>query len=262
MRSLLKISVIVPSFNKAKYIGATLQSIADQKYSNLEMIVQDGGSSDGTVDLIRNFARKHQDFMVWESKKDKGQVDAINRGLKKATGDILAYINADDVYKNGALIKVGEYFAKHPDTLWVAGKGDMIDERGKSIASFLMKYKNYLLSLDNYSALLMTNYLMQPSVFLSKKGYKKYGPFTGSKTAVMEYDLWLKLGWVQMPAVLKSTLSSFRISEGSISSSDYRETLKEDEKIVQKYTDNPVLLLLHYLHNVGRVVSIFLLKNQ
>ncbi|MCJ7805550.1 glycosyltransferase [Patescibacteria group bacterium] len=262
MRSLPKISVIVPSFNKVKYIEATLQSIADQKYPNLEVIVQDGGSTDGTVEIIKKYAAKYPRIIGWESKKDKGQVDAINNGLKKATGAILAYINADDVYKKGALIKVGEYFANHPKTLWLAGRGDMIDSKGKKISPLVTKYKNYLLTINHYPSLLIVNYLMQPSVFLSSKAYKKYGPFTGTKTAVMEYDLWLKLGRVQMPAILKSNLSSFRISEGSISSSSFKKTLKEDEEIVEKYTDNPVLLLLHYLHNIGRVVAIFLLNNQ
>jgi len=98
---------------------------------------------------------------------------------------------------------------------------------------------------------------MQPSVFLSRKTYRKYGPFRGSKH-VMEYDLWLKIGKKQMPKVLGSYLSSFRITKGTISTTSYKKVLREDEVIAAKYTDNPVLLVLHYLHNLGRVIALMM----
>jgi len=260
MKNLPKISIVVPSFNKVKYINETLRSIVMQRYPNLEVIVQDGGSTDGTVEIINKYASKYPKIFSWESKKDKGQLDAINGGFKKATGNILAFINADDVYKAGALIKVGEYFAKNLKTLWLAGRGDVINSKGKEISTLVTKYKNYLLTINHYPSLLIVNYLMQPSVFLSRKAYKRFGPFTGTKTSVMEYDLWLKIGKKKMPAILKATLSGFRISEGSISTALFKQTLKEDEKIIGKYTDNPIIIMLHYLHNVGRIVFLYLLE--
>lgn len=296
MKNLPKISVIVPSFNKVKYIEATLRSIVVQNYPNLEVIIQDGGSTDGTVEIIKKYSARYPKVINWESKKDNGQLDAINKGLKKSQGKILSYINADDVYKKGALLKVGNYFSGHPRTLWLAGKGDVIDENGKIIASVVTKYKNYLLQVNSYQLLLVVNYLMQPSVFLSKKAYERFGPFTGTKTSVitafkktpgfqsgdelnadmstsfrgnharksgevvMEYDLWLKMGRKHMPAILKSFLSGFRISRDSISASFFKKTLKEDEKIAEKYTTNPALLMLHYLHNIGRVLFIKLIQ--
>src|SRR3989304_10266752 len=136
MKALPKISIVIPSFNKAGFIGETLQSIFIQRYPNLEVIIQDGGSSDGTVGIIKKYAGKYPDIVSWESKRDRGQVDSINKGLKKAKGEVFSYINADDVYKKGSLKKVGEYFAKHPGTLWLAGKGDMIDKEGKKVSSW------------------------------------------------------------------------------------------------------------------------------
>lgn len=262
MRNLPKISVVVPSFNKVKYIEVTFRSIVDQNYPNLEVIVQDGGSIDGTVEIIKKYAAKYPGIINWESKKDKGQLDAINKSLEKATGDILAYINADDIYKRGALVKVGEYFAKHRKALWLAGQADVIDNNSKRISGLVTRYKNYLLRVNSYQLLLVVNYLMQPSVFLSKKAYKRFGPFTGTKTAVMEYDLWLKTGKKEMPAVINSYLSSFRMTGNNISSVSFKKTLREDDKIVEHYTSNPVLLLLHYLHNIGRVIWLFFMDNQ
>ncbi|MFC1710437.1 glycosyltransferase [Patescibacteria group bacterium] len=116
-----KISVVIPSLNKGKYIGETLESIVTQKYPNYEIIIQDGCSTDGTLNIIKKYAQKNPKLIKWESKKDKGQVNAINIGMKKAKGEILAYINADDVYEKGAFMKVGKYYKKYPKTTWIAG---------------------------------------------------------------------------------------------------------------------------------------------
>src|SRR3990170_8361781 len=123
MKIFPKISIVIPSLNKVSFIKETLESIVTQNYPNLEVIIQDGGSTDGTLEIIKKYAKKYPDKINWESIKDKGQTDAINRGFKKASGRVLSYINADDLYENGALNKVGEYFSKNPKTLWLAGRG-------------------------------------------------------------------------------------------------------------------------------------------
>jgi glycosyltransferase involved in cell wall biosynthesis len=252
-----RISIVIPSYNKAKFIRDTLNSLIDQKYPGIEVIIQDGGSSDGSLEIIKSFAKRYPKIFKWESKKDKGQTEAINKGFKKATGEIFAYLNSDDIYKKGALRKVGAYFAKHPKTLWLAGKGETIDEQGRKISEAVSDYKNFLLKQNNYDILLMVNYLMQPSVFLSRKAYKKYGSFIGKKS-VMEYDLWLKLGKKEMPKVMDSYLSSFRLYKESISMTKFKPILLEDERIMRKYTDNPVLIGLHWLHNIARAVFVYI----
>lgn len=255
------ISVVIPSYNKAEYIEKTLQSLVEQNYPNLEVIIQDGKSTDGTVDIIKKFAEKHPHIFQWVSEKDGGQVDAINAGLKKAKGEIIAYINADDIYGKGALRAVGKLFQEHPDLLWITGFGDIINSEGKIISSWVTKYKNLLLKLNNYQMLLVVNFITQPSTFLSKKAYQKYGPFTGTKKYVMEYDLWLKLGQVKMPHVVKKNLSSFRLTMDNISSTSSRELLGVDYSLARNYTKNSVLLILHSLHNWGRVGLVSLMKS-
>lgn len=252
-----KISIVIPSYNKGKFIEETLTSIISQKYTNLEVIIQDGGSNDNTLEIIKKYVKKYP-YIIWESKKDKGQTDAINKGFKRATGEILTFINADDIYLPGVLKAVGVYFGKHPNTLWLVGKGKTVDEKGKEIAEPITRYKNWLLRKNNYRFLLMVNYLMQPSVFLSRKAYVKYGPFTGLGRSVMEYETWLKIGKNNMPKIINRSLSGFRLTRNNVSMTNFKKILKADDEIAKKYTDNLVILVFHWLHNLARVVTVLL----
>ena len=107
-----KISVVVPSFNQARYLELALQSIFDQGYPDLEIIVIDGGSNDGSADIIR---RHEQHMKFWCSEPDGGQTQGIIKGFSHATGEILCFLNSDDLFEPGVLLEVGEYFARHLD---------------------------------------------------------------------------------------------------------------------------------------------------
>src|SRR5688572_28993516 len=112
-----KISVITPCFNSIGTLRETFESVAAQRYPNLEHLVIDGGSTDGTVELL-----KHTPGITWLSEKDTGIYDAMNKGIRRATGDIIGILNSDDRYSQGALMKVAQAFAAHPD--WGALFGD------------------------------------------------------------------------------------------------------------------------------------------
>src|SRR5438094_8832498 len=113
-----KISIVTHSFNQGQFIEETIRSVLDQNYPNLEYLVIDGGSTDQTIDIIRKYETQ---LSYWESEKDRGQVHAINKGLARATGDIFAYLDSDDLYVPGTFEVVGEYFEKRPETEWVCG---------------------------------------------------------------------------------------------------------------------------------------------
>lgn len=251
-----KISVIIPSFNKKEFVSKTIDSIIAQNYPNLEIIIMDGGSTDGTLKIIEEYSEKYSEIIKYQSKKDKGQWDAINKGFRLAKGKILTYINADDEYLPGAFLEVSRMYKSNIDALWFAGRGRVINKEGLRIAKWSTFYKNLLLLLNFRLLLLVTNYLMQPSTFITRTAWRRFGPFIGHKNFVLEYDLWLKISKIRMPIVTNRYLSSFRIEPGTISASSSKVLLDQDEKIVKKYTDNLVLLTLHKLHNFGRLLVV------
>jgi glycosyltransferase involved in cell wall biosynthesis len=247
-----KISVVIPSFNKIKYIGSTLDSIFEQKYPNLEVIIQDGGSTDGTVEIIKRFSKRYS--MFWESKEDNGQLDAVNKGLNKAKGDILTFINADDTYEPGAFAAISESYRVNSNSLWFSGRGIVVNEDNIEIARIVTWYKNLLLNISSFPLLLSTNYLMQPSVFFTRKAYEKYGPFTGTSDFITEYDLWLRFGNIKMPVVVNKLVARFRIEPSTKTKRMFNILLAEDWRIVNKYTKNPIILTLHRFNNLGRML--------
>jgi glycosyltransferase involved in cell wall biosynthesis len=120
-----KLSIITPSLNQAQYLEQTIQSVLEQKYEPLEFIIIDGGSTDGSVDIIR----KHEKQLAfWVSEKDRGQAHALNKGLAHATGEIVAYLNSDDLYLPGSFTAVVNYFRDHPESEWLCGDTRMFGE--------------------------------------------------------------------------------------------------------------------------------------
>jgi len=255
-----RISIIIPSYNKVKYIGETLRSIVSQKYPNYEVIIQDGGSEDGSLEVIKDYANDYP-AVRWESGRDSGQVDAINKGLKRSTGKIVSYINADDVYLKNSFNLVRESYLKNPKSLWFVGKGIVVDKKGRENRSLFYKYlvkpyKNLLLKLNVRSFLLCVNYIMQPSVFLNRNAIEKFGPFAGTSKFVTEYKKWLDLSIREMPVLINEDISAFRMAADNITSTRTRELLAEDLGLIKEYTKNPLILGLHLLNNIGRLVSL------
>jgi glycosyltransferase involved in cell wall biosynthesis len=153
-----RISIITPSFNQAQFLERTICSVLDQQYPNLEYFVMDGGSTDGSVEIIRKY-EKH--LTSWISEKDAGQTDAINKGLSRCTGDIVAYINSDDVYLPNTLHHIAKLMSGPNAANWVIGQCRQIDENDKDLGAFEhSKPTSFLSYLCRESGL-----LPQPSSF-------------------------------------------------------------------------------------------------
>ena len=185
----MKISIITPSYNQAEFIERTIQSILNQSYSNFEYIIMDGGSTDGTIEILKKYSNK----IIWKSEKDNGQSDAINKGLKIATGDIVAYLNSDDTYELNALQKVADFFIKNPDKKWVYGKCKIINEKDQEIRKPITAYKNWLLKKYSYKKLLTENFISQPATFWKKELHNEFGYFNESESLCMDYEFWLRI---------------------------------------------------------------------
>lgn len=244
------ISIITPSYNQGHFITQTIDSVLSQGYPNLEYWVIDGGSTDETVKILKSYGRKLQ----WVSEKDRGQTHAINKGLERAKGEVLAYLNSDDIYYPGTLEKVGRYFADHQDTHWLTGSYEIIDQDGKPLSkqSLVKKYKDFLLPYYSYFLIKATNSIIpQPSTFWSREAYTKIGPFTEKLRYCMDYDYWLRLGKYYHLHRISEILSGFRVHQDSKSTTGYHRQFAEELEVLKANGGNLVDVALHKLHTAA-----------
>ena len=178
------VSIVTPSFNQARFLEATICSVLGQDYPNLEYIIVDGGSTDGSVEIIRKFADR---LAWWVSEKDKGQTDAINKGFARARGEILAWINSDDIYEPGAVAAAVKYFQEHPEAGLVYGDTHFIDEDGRVIGKFAARQTDYLRLRRGYV------HIPQQAAFFRADLWREVGPLDPSFYFAMDYDLWVRL---------------------------------------------------------------------
>ncbi len=237
-----KISIVTPTLNQGKYIERTIRSVLDQQYPNLEYIVIDGGSTDDTIAILR----KHATQLKWISEKDRGQADAINKGLKMATGDIVAYLNSDDIYEHGTLNRIARHFAQHPETQWVTGKCRIINEEGREIRKAITAYKNCLLSMYSHSLLLVTNPISQPSTFWRRDLLDTIGFFNEDEHIVMDYEFWLRVGNRHNLAILDDYLACFRVYAETKTSSLFQKGFRRELELAREQSPPAPLYALHW----------------
>ena len=180
-----KISIVTPCFNSADYLERTIRSILLQGYENLEYIVLDGGSKDETVDILQYY-NDHIDY--WISRPDKGQSDALNRGLDKATGKILGWLNGDDLFLPNALHTIAKSYLEDPSRHLFLAKGTLVDKKF-----------NYL-NQQSYEEIgpeaflnWRKNYIIQPGLLFSKKAWETCRPIREDLDYSMDYDLFMRM---------------------------------------------------------------------
>jgi glycosyltransferase involved in cell wall biosynthesis len=181
-----KISIITPSFNQAEFIEETIRSVLLQGYQSLEYIVVDGGSSDGTLDIIKQYEKW---FSWWASESDRGQSHAINKGFGMATGDIVAWLNSDDHYLPGTLHTVAEYYIKYPNAgAWVGGTRQIDVRSGKTLWNRMAPPLNFDSLAGGEHP-----YPPQPSAFLNRAIIGKELYLDERYQIQMDFDLWLRI---------------------------------------------------------------------
>jgi glycosyltransferase involved in cell wall biosynthesis len=198
-----KITIVTPSFNQGQFIEKTICSVLAQNYPNLEYIIMDGGSTDGTLEIINKYKDQISHF---ESHPDAGQADAIKRGFQISKGEILAYLNSDDVYFQNTFSEVAKAFSKKPKMEWAIGNSLEINEKDQVVQT------PWVLTPDYYSILLWkAAAFSQAASFWRRKPYFEVGEIDSSFRYCMDYDLYVRLAKRSKPGKINHFLASVRI---------------------------------------------------
>lgn len=226
MRMSVLVTVITPCYNSASTIEATITSVLTQIYEPIEYIVMDGGSNDGTLDIVRQYQAK----LTLVSEPDHGQSDAINKGWQRAKGDILAWLNADDQYLPSTVTNAVHYFETHPSAKWIYGIAESIDETGKQFP-FRMGQETW-----SYGRLLTEGcFINQPSVFLRREIIEEFGYIDDNLHFSMDYEYWLRIGGKYPPHYVPSLKVRVIRTRATKTESGGLHRLREIENLVRHY---------------------------
>lgn len=231
----MNISVIIPSFNTGKYIRSAIDSIIYQYGS--EVIVVDGGSTDNTLDILKSYG----DRVKWISEKDNGEPDAINKGMRIATGDIIGYLDADDKYELGCFDEIIEQFA-YSKYMWMYGKCKVINEDDKETRQLVTRFKEIFQPFYSYQTLLMFDYIAQPTVFWRKEVLQTVGLMNTSERLAFDYDYWLRLGRKYKPLFINEYLASWRSHKKSETAKALAKDMKDGLNLSLKYSPDKIWL--------------------
>ncbi len=213
-----KISIITPSFNQGAYIEQTIRSVLTQNYENFEHIVVDGGSTDQTIDILRKYPH-----IIWVSEEDRGQADALNKGIKMATGEIVGWINSDDYYEPDVFESVSGFF-KDSETMWVVGNlkyvFDLTDE--------IVFDKSPVVTFD--SLVNNPDIVRQQATFFRKKILIRAGRWNPELFMVMDFDLWVRLAKISQPNMVDENWACFRMHAEQKTSLD--NILRQSREII------------------------------
>ncbi len=224
-----RISIVTPSYNTAPYVEETITSILAQDYPDFEHIVLDAASGDGTIDICARYPH-----LKWVIEKDRGQAHAINRGLMMSTGDIVAYLNSDDIYRPGAFQAVADYFREHPDCMVLVGDCDLIDEQGASVGHWKAKAGRWV-DRVRYWGWEKTHCIPQQGLFFRRELLTRIGLFDADLHMVMDLDLWLRSTREHELGVINQTLAGFRLVEGTKTISRTHEMYVEQLNICRRH---------------------------
>lgn len=239
------ITVITPSYNQGAFIEQTVESVLSQQYPRLQYIVIDGLSTDDTLDRLAAY----QNQLTLISERDKGQTDAINKGLRRASGEVVCWLNSDDYFLPGTLQTVGRFFAENPQAYWLTGDCRIVNEAGQPVQEPVRQYKRLLRALTPTFYMGVTNAICQPATFWRRSVHDRLGYLDESLHYTMDYDWWLRLLSLQPPAVSREVFTAFRIHQASKGGSGFLRQFDEDYSTLRRHYRSRTVQQLHRWHN-------------
>jgi len=225
------VSIITPSYNQGRFLEETIQSVLSQDYPNLEYIIVDGGSIDGSVEIIRHYASQ---LSWWVSEADQGQTDAINKGFAHANGEILAWINSDDTYLPGAVSEAVKFLITHPEAALVYADANLIDEQGSVLGRFPAQQTSLIKLLRG------SVHIPQQTTFFWARLWRQVGPLDPTFQFAMDYDLWVRLAKLAPLVYTPRLWANFRLhGEGKSETMDNR-CYPEMIRVYQREGGSPI----------------------
>lgn len=231
----LRFSLVTPSLNQGAFIERTIRSVLTQRGDfSLEYQVRDGSSTDQTLDILRRYEGR----LHWWSEPDNGKSEALNKGFRHAAGDVIGWVNSDDVLRPGTLQRVAAVFQARPDVLWLHGRCDVIDAHDRVIRRWISAYKDWCCRHYSYERLLTENFISQVTVFWRRDLMARVGYLDERLRLSMDYDLWLRFGRVAPPFYLAQTLACFRWHAGGEGSHLFVPQMQESALIARRHAPN------------------------
>jgi len=238
LEELPQVSIVTPCLNSKRFIERTIESVLAQDYPRIEYIVMDGGSTDGTLEILERYRGRLQFF----SAPDKGPTDAVNHGFARSHGPIFAWINADDEYLPGAVSTAVRHLEAHPETDVVYGEGIWTDENGKEISRYptIAPYRADMFEQECG--------ICQPSVFMRREAFAEAGQLNTSRNFCFDYDLWVRMARSSIFLAIPDVLSTSRMHSGSGTLAQRRLVFRDNISLLREAYDYvPVNWVYGYL---------------
>lgn len=227
------VSVVTPSYNTGEFIEETILSVKNQTYPHIEHIIMDGGSTDGTLDTIKKYEGSYN--MSWVSEPDEGQSDAVNKGWKRAKGEILGWLNSDDTYLPHAVETAVKFLNDHPETSMVYGECNIINESSQVTGRCQARL------FDLRGMLCRGNMVPQPAAFLRREVLDEVGYLDTNLHFSMDFDLWLRIALKFKVAYIPQYLANFRRCPGTKSEDEGYKFARDQLQILDRLFSNPQL---------------------
>ena len=248
-----KISIVTPSYNLALYLEQTILSIVQQEYPNLEYIIIDGGSTDGSVEIIKKY---EQYLSYWVSEPDNVLYYALQKGFEQATGDIMGWLNADDLLHPKALFTLGSIFRDISEVQWLQGYPTVFDKAGRVVSHRPPQSSKYSFYLKQYHN---GKFIQQESTYWRRSLWEKTGEFVSSEYKLAgDFELWMRFFQHEVLYNTSALIGGFRVRVGEqLSQKNHEAYLEECDRIVDSWltkldkTDNKIIAYAHRANKLG-----------